>query len=204
MSTASASMVDVAFAIDGRAVPRDHGRSLAEAVLARLPWLADTVGAGVHPIRVAAGSGAQALLSGRSRLTLRVPRGRVEALRALGGAVLDVGGTRLVVQGAPQLRELLPHGTLYAHGVAAESDDELAFVAAVDAEMAALGVAGRRICGRLRHLDDGAQRRPAFGLMLDGLSPPDALRLLEHGLGAHRLWGCGLFVPHRSAAAVGG
>jgi hypothetical protein len=43
----------------------------------------------------------------------------------------------------------------------------------------------------------------AFSLMLDGLSHDDALRLLEHGIGPHRLWGCGLFVPHKSAAAVG-
>jgi len=27
--------------------------------------------------------------------------------------------------------------------------------------------------------------------------------VLEHGLGAHRRLGCGMFVPHKSAAAVG-
>jgi hypothetical protein len=39
--------------------------------------------------------------------------------------------------------------------------------------------------------------------MLDGLSRSAALRVLEAGLGRHRRLGCGLFVPHRSAAAVG-
>jgi len=39
--------------------------------------------------------------------------------------------------------------------------------------------------------------------MVDQLSAAQALRLMEHGLGAHRRLGCGLFVPHRSAAAVG-
>ena len=43
---------------------------------------------------------------------------------------------------------------------------------------------------------------PAFSLMLDRLSPADALQMLEHGVGPHRLWGCGLFIPHKSAAAV--
>jgi hypothetical protein len=42
-----------------------------------------------------------------------------------------------------------------------------------------------------------------FSLMLDALSPDHSLRMLEAGLGRHRRLGCGLFVPHRSAAAVG-
>jgi hypothetical protein len=42
-----------------------------------------------------------------------------------------------------------------------------------------------------------------FSLMLDGLSAAHALRLLETGMGPHRLLGCGVFVPHKSAAAVG-
>ena len=64
-------------------------------------------------------------------------------------------------------------------------------------------MAGRRACGRLQHLDDGAEVLPGYSLMLDGLSTEHALRMLESGLGPHRLWGCGLFVPHKSAAAVG-
>jgi hypothetical protein len=39
--------------------------------------------------------------------------------------------------------------------------------------------------------------------MLDGLTVEDSLRVLESGLGAHRRLGCGVFVAHRSAVAVG-
>jgi hypothetical protein len=39
--------------------------------------------------------------------------------------------------------------------------------------------------------------------MLDGLSREGALRMLDCGLGGHRRLGCGVFVPHKSAAAVG-
>jgi hypothetical protein len=39
--------------------------------------------------------------------------------------------------------------------------------------------------------------------MLHGLRARDSLRVLEQGLGEHRLMGCGVFVPHKSAAAVG-
>jgi hypothetical protein len=42
-----------------------------------------------------------------------------------------------------------------------------------------------------------------YSLMLDGLTPAGALRMLEAGIGRHRRWGCGVFVPHKSAVAVG-
>lgn len=203
MDEPRSTMVDVAFALVGDALPREHRRALAEALAPRLPWLADTPGAGVHRINVSAGAGRQALLSRRSRLTLRVPREQAAALDVLAGAEFDLGDQRLRLDGPPRPRELLPHGALYAHVVAARSDDELEFLAAIDAELAALGITGRRMCGRLQHLDDGAAMLPGYSLMLDGLSPAHALRLLESGLGPHRLWGCGLFVPHKSAAAVG-
>ena len=197
------AMVDVGFALHGAALPRDHRRLLADALTRMLPWLAALPGAGVHRINVSQGGGSQALLSQRSRLTLRVPRVRVAALDALAGAVLDIGGHALRLGGVAQVRELLPHRTLYAHLVAAESDDELDFMAAVNAELAAMGVPCRTICGRRQLIDGGPRPLPGFSLMLDGLAGADALRLLETGLGRHRLLGCGLFVPHRSAAAVG-
>jgi CRISPR-associated protein Cas6 len=196
-------MVDVAFALAGDTLPREHRRALAEALTARLPWLAELPRAGVHRINVSAGAGPQALLSHRSRLTLRVPREHADRLAVLAGAELDLGGRRLRLEGPPQLRELLPHGTLYAHVVAAEGGDELDFLAAVDVELGTLGVAGRCICGRQQALDGGELALSGYSLMLDGLSPDHARRLLEAGIGPHRLWGCGLFVPHKSAAAVG-
>jgi CRISPR-associated protein Cas6 len=158
-----------------------------------------------------AGDAPQALLSGRARLVLRVPRARVaETVAALAGDSLVVAGEPLPL-GQPTLRELLPHRTLYAHFVAADADgdasdaaaDERAFLARVDAELQALGVSCRAICGRRQELRVGAGRRAGFSLMLDGLSVPDALRVLDRGLGPHRALGCGLFVPHKSAAAVG-
>ena len=204
MDTASGStMVDVAFALSGQRLPREHRRALAEALTVRLPWLADEPIAGVHRINIAAGAGEMALLSRRSRLTLRVQRARAQVLAALAGARLDLGDGFLVVAGPPSLRELQPHGTLYAHAVVADDIDEVAFLATVGAELAALGVVARAICGRLQSVGDGDQVRPGYSLMLDQLTPEAALRVLERGIGPRRLWGCGLFVGHKSAAAVG-
>lgn len=199
----SATMVDLAFALEGRVLPRDHRELLAAALEAALPWLAETPGAGVHRLNLAHGAGAEALLSLRTKLVLRVPRDRAGDAAALVGTTLDLGGHALRV-GALHARELLPWGTLYAHLVATDAGavpDEAAFLRAVEAELQELGVPCRPICGRLQQLEAG--RVQGYSLMLDGLSAADSLRIQTAGLGSHRRLGCGVFVPHKSAAAVG-
>ncbi len=202
----AATMVDVAFPLEGRSLPRDHRLALADALDAAAPWLREVPGAGLHPVNLVHGGGDPALLSGRARLLLRVPRTHADALqRALAGRELDVGSHRVRL-GAPHLRDLLPHNTLYAHFVAsaaADGDDEAAFLATVDAELDALGAACRRVCGRRQLIRGSVAPLGGFSLMLHGLAVAASLRVLEAGVGAHRRLGCGLFVPHRSAAAVG-
>ncbi len=221
-------MVDVVFDVAGGCVPRDYPRALGIAVAAVLPWLATTPGAALHRLNTSAGGSDESLLlSGRTRLTLRVPRTCVDDARALSGRSLDVAG-RVLRVGPARLKELLPWGTLYAHLVAVDDQghtvqaartvdgdesgssttindrgdgDELTFLRHVEDELDRLGVPCRTICGR-EQLGDGGRPR-GHSVMLDGLSPSHALRVLEHGLGAHRLLGCGVFVPHKSAAAVG-
>lgn len=202
MSTTTTSRVDVAFPLQGHDLPRDHRLALAESVAQVLPWLADDPHAAVHPVKLVHGSGEPALLSARSRLVLRVARERADGLHALAGNTLNVAGHALTL-GEPQLRELLPHTTLYAHFVDAGDADEAAFLDAVSAELQRMDVSCHRVCGREQAWTGPQQPLHGFSLMLHGLRAAAALRVLEHGLGAHRLLGCGVFVPHKSAAAVG-
>lgn len=196
------SMVDVAFALHGRALPRDHRWTLAHSLAEALPALADDPRAAVHPVKLVHGSGEPALLSARSRLVLRVARELSDEVRAQAGRTLEVGGCELRL-GEAQVRELLPHTTLYAHFVDAGEDDEMGFLAAMSAELARLEVRCPVVCGREQHLRGPQQALHGYSLMLHGLREASALRILESGLGAHRLMGCGVFVPHKSAAAVG-
>lgn len=195
-----ASMIDLAFEVEGDALPRDHRGTLADALAHALPCLAGMPGIAVHRLNVSAGAGPRALLSRHTRLTLRVPRARATDIGALSGSKLKIGGGTLRV-GASHARELLPHGTLYAHLVAADDDDELAFLHAMATELTALEVPCRPICGRRQVVESGELQ--GFSLMLDGLAPSGSLRVLEAGLGRHRRLGCGVFVPHKSTAAVG-
>jgi CRISPR-associated protein Cas6 len=194
--------VDVAFALEGVSLPRDHAQALAEALAAHLPWLAGHPTAGVHPVKLVPGGEPVAWLSQRARLLLRVPQAREAELAALAGRTLGVGGSTLRL-GAPKSHALLPHGTLYAYFVAAADDDEVAFMRGVDADLAALGISCRTVCGKRQEKGTAPAMLVGFSLMLHGLNATDSLTLQRLGLGPHRGLGCGVFVPHKSAAAVG-
>jgi CRISPR-associated protein Cas6 len=202
VDTPVAAMVDMHFPLRGREIPRDHRLLLADALAQALPWLADDPGAAIHPIRLVPGNAARSLLSSRTRLVVRVRRERVADLAALAGQTLDLDGCTLQL-GEPHARELLPHATLYAHFVDAGVDDEAAFLESVAGQLGRLDAACHRVCGREQRLLGPGQALHGYSLMLHGLRAAASLRVQEQGLGAHRLMGCGVFVPHKSAAAVG-
>ncbi|NMM10981.1 MAG: type I-MYXAN CRISPR-associated protein Cas6/Cmx6 [Polaromonas sp.] len=200
-NSASGAVTDAVFPIDGKSLPRDHAQALQQALCAQLPWLETDALAGIHPIKLVPGSDEPALLSGRARLLLRVGARRLDALIALPGLDLSVEGHPLHL-GVPHRRELQPHATLYAYRVAAESADEMTFMAAMDHELAELAIGGERVCGKHQRMRVSGRVLDTFSLMLHALPADQSLRLQQCGLGPYRLLGCGLFVPHKSAAAV--
>jgi len=196
----AADMIDVAFGLQGDAMPHEHRFALAGALQLALPWLAADARAGVHRLKLVRSGNGEDLVSHRTRLVVRVPRERAEETAALAGTELRLGAYRLRI-GRAQRRELLPHGTLYAWLVATDSPDEAAFLARAQDELQALGLRAQPVCGRWLSAEAGRLR--GCSLMLSGLDTEQSLLLLQQGLGPHRRLGCGLFVPHRSAAAVG-
>jgi len=199
-----ASVVDLAFPLSGRTVPRDYMQALHVALQQELPWLAQEPGVGIHPLKLVQGAsaGPVSLLSQRTRLLLRLPRARVADASTLAGRTLLIGG-HPVQLGEPHARELLAHATLYAYAVAAAGEDEVAFMQGVAGELQALGVRTHTVCGKRGGRPFEGRTLTTFSLMLHALNQADSLRVQEQGLGPHRLLGCGVFVPHKSAAAVG-
>lgn len=198
----SAQMLDAVFPVEGQFLAREHALALHAALAARWPWLDQDAMTGIHAIKLVAGASALALLSRRSRLLLRVRTERMpELLNLPTDFELDVAGQVLRL-GPPHARPLQPHSTLYAYKLAANSADEVSFMQTVQQELADLGIGGERVCGKHAcTLQDGVGSH-TFSMMLHALTPAHSLRLQEHGLGPKRLLGCGLFVPHKSAAAV--
>lgn len=201
MSPAAANVADLAFALRGRAIPTDYADRLWRELLRCLPWLADEAGVGVHPLGGVSEGEGELYLSGRSRLILRLPLHRHLDARGLIGQHLDLGGG--VEVGQPTLRPLAPSAVLYSAFVHYGPADEAEFMQACDAELAALGFERPRlICGKARRGSTPAAALSGFSLMVHGLKREDSLRLQHSGLGGQRQRGCGIFVQHKSIAAV--
>jgi len=197
----SISTVDVIFPLAGGFLPRDHAQALQDALCAHWPWLATEPHAAIHAIKLVPGLDSLAMLSRRARLLVRVPDHRSPEMLATTGMDVQVGGHALRLE-APHQRELQPHATLYAYTVAAPNEDESSFLAEVTRELASLGIGGERVCGKRQKIMAQGGLIHAFSLMLHALPAEQSLRLQHHGIGAHRLLGCGIFLPHKSAAAV--
>ena len=194
-------MVDVAFSLRGGTIPADHGWQLFRLLAERLAWLAAEDYAGVHPIRGSRAVAGEIYLGARARLMLRLPRERAEPSFALSGARFDLGNE--VEVGSAHLRPLFAHGTLYSQFVTTGTPDEAGFQRDVSAELERAGIVCKIICGRIRRAQTQDAEIVGYSLMLHELSPEHSLRMQAAGLGEGRKLGCGLFIPHKSAAAVG-
>lgn len=193
--------LDFAFALAGDSIDRDYSYALYQALAIALPWLADEPLAGVHPIRGLTACADRLLLGGRTRLVLRLPEARADACAGLQGTRLELPAPLEI--GRLTRRELLPYPVLHSRLVVTGAAEESDFLEDVARATAELQIDAEAIVGRRGQTHAGAQRFTGFSLMLHGLSPEDSLRAQRHGIGRHRMLGCGLFVPHKSIAAVG-
>jgi CRISPR-associated protein Cas6 len=193
-------VVDVVFALRGRAIVLDYADRLWRELRRHLDWLAGEAALGVHPLAGVSAGDTELYLTRRARLTLRLRRDRLSAVAALTGLGMDLGGE--VAIGAASQRALTPAKVLYSSFVTVGEVDEQRFLAICRQRLAAAGIAGQLVAGRARRAvgEDGEWR--GFSLMLHGLTGENSLRLQREGLGDERVHGCGIFVPHKAVAAV--
>ncbi|NJD36606.1 MAG: type I-MYXAN CRISPR-associated protein Cas6/Cmx6 [Betaproteobacteria bacterium] len=201
---ASTRMVDVVFALEDGTLDDDLAEALSLAVRRVLSWFDDEPDAGILPISgMARGSGVR-YVGRRSRLVLRLPIQRAASADSLVGVRLDLGGVLLTV-GSSSMRPLFPaRGVVYSHLVSVGTDDEIEFLARCKAMLAGRGLQPQLISGKAHGLRTAQGPVRGFSLMLHGLPAADSLAIQEAGLGGHRALGCGVFVPHKTVAAVGG
>ena len=204
----SEEIVDAVFGIACPSLPVDHAYALSQAIQGVLPWFAEEPLAGLHLIHGAgSGSGwmrpespdALLQLSHRVKLVLRLPSRRVEDAASLLGHTLQVADWPLRVDQL-SVKPLSRITTLFSRGVILAADgDEPAFLSAAAAELGLLGIRkSKLVCGRTTRVSTPARAYEARSLMLAGLTRAQSRVVQQHGLGAERKLGFGLFIPHKS------
>ncbi|MBI3523210.1 MAG: type I-MYXAN CRISPR-associated protein Cas6/Cmx6 [Betaproteobacteria bacterium] len=201
----SGVVTDIIFSLRGSSVMPGYAAPLWQALRANLPWLAAEPTAAIHPL-ARTGRGQGALFIGRhTRLILRLPERRIADAYALCGRMLEIGAGATLEVGVASLRSLRPSPVQYSPfvtlGVAAEAD----FLVAAERQLSDLGIACHLVCGKAQTAPGGEDEEAlsGFSLMLHGLTLENSLRIQHAGLGDGRMLGCGIFVPHKTVAAVG-
>lgn len=193
---------DVQFDLKGLELPVDHGYRLFEALAGLLPWLRDTVGAGVHPIHgEPTGRNDNLIINRRVKLVLRLPLERLGDAQALVGQRIDIGAGELVI-GDLKEKTLTPFANLYSPLVDLGTADEVEFIGAAHAELEKMDIRCGLIPGKKRKMATPEGDVWGYSLMLHDVGLQQSLLVQEQGLGRHRAYGCGLFVPHKSIKEV--
>ena len=204
-------VVDLVFRIRCPALPVDHAHSLHQAVAGVLPWLDDEPLAAIHTIHGAeSGNGWMRPegehdvihLSRRARFVMRLPRERAGQARALENKTLNVAGRALHV-GTVRVRLLSRETTLFARHIVSPAAAEDAFLEQAAAMLLQRNIRPKKMMSGREHSVAGPHGKLACrSLMVDGLDFNGSIHLQQHGLGGHQKIGCGIFLPHKSIAAV--
>lgn len=204
------NVLDIVYNISCKCIPMEHAHALSEALQQALPWLAEEETAGIHQVYGAeSGNGWERpdtevlYLSRRQKLTLRLPKTRIEEAKSLTGQTLDIGGHALKV-GDFTSRKLSDLPTLFARhvlGEAGQSEEE--FMAQVVTELKAMGINVKKMmCGKEGVIQIPDTTLHTRSLMLADLELEESVKLQELGLGSGRKLGCGLFLPQKGIKAV--
>jgi len=198
-------VTDIVFSLSGTTIMPEYAAPLWRALREHLPWLADEPGAAIHPLaRLSRGQGT--LFLGRhTRLLLRLPQRRVAEALELCGHLLDIDASAKLEVGVASLRPLRPGAVQYSPLVTLDNASEADFLVEAERLLSGMAIACHLVCGKAQAVqgEESEGMLQGYSLMLHGLKPADSLRIQHAGLGAGRKLGCGIFVPHKTVAAVG-
>lgn len=209
-------VVDLAFSIQCRELPVDHLHALGSALCEAAPVLTEDPRVAIHEIHLAGSQngwerpdprlGQKLMLSRRTKLHIRVPSELHEQVeQALDGITIDVAGHPLTI-GKAKVKKLSRQGTIFARHIVlepGEEADENAFLLRLAKELQRRGIRVKKaLCGITQEIATPEGPLKTRSLLLADLSSEDSVRLQQEGLGSHRHFGCGIFVPHKGIDPV--
>ena len=189
-------MIDVAFRIECKTLPYDHACDLSNEITKNLPWLLDDQLTGIQTLHgPESGNG----------LILRISRGDIDKVRELENIEINVLGNNIKI-GKSTTKTFLIVRDLISRFVLCDKDEtEEEFLLGVKKELLNHGVSIKKaICGKAKSLTINGKSKITRSLMIADLSKENSVLLQDTGVGTGRIYGCGIFLPHKSIDAVSG
>jgi len=208
-------IVDLAFKISCKCLPLEHAKQLSLAVHQALPWFEEEDKAGLHLIHGAeSGNGwvrpedvtnEVLYLSRRTRMSLRLPKERLDDAAKLTGQTLTVDDYTIEV-GDSILKQLSTSSTIFSRYVlSSESENEDDFLKRIYEELQNMGISiSKLLCGKTHILQGHDRDIFTRSIMLAELKPEESVLVQQHGIGEGRKMGCGIFIAHKGIAPVKG
>jgi CRISPR-associated protein Cas6 len=208
----SEKVVDLSYKIDCKQIPTCHAWELSQALYEALPWVKEEPEVGIHQIHGATSGngwerppdGELIHLSKRTRMHLRVPVSRVDDAEELVDQTLKVAGHSVAV-GKMTTKHIDPFATIFSRYIVSPAemteDEFLQWV--VDGLKERDIQIKKLLCGIGHEFDANGEKIVTRSLMIADLDKLTSMALQEIGIGPHRHYGCGIFLPHKGIKAVG-
>lgn len=206
----SSQMIDIAFHIKCKTLPYDHAYGLSQAITKLLPWMDKIEHAGIQTLHGPdSGNGwvrsenEEIFLSKRTRLLLRVPRSEINKTQKIEGSTIKVSGSEIII-GKSVLKSFLVVRDLICRFVLCEGmQTEEEFLSDIKNELKNNNILIKKaICGKSKSLTINGNKKYTRSLMIADLSKENSILLQDLGVGKGRIFGCGIFLPHKSIDAV--
>ena len=203
------NIVDVSFKVDCKKIAADHSYHLFEAVLKRFPQINDINNLAIHSV-YGAESGAgwerpetEIYLSKRTRFCIRTPIEYSQDFFALDKEVLKVGEYEMNLS-KPNIKNLIITDTPLCRSVVIENcNSEEDFLKNVHASLRSMGINVKKmLCGKEHTIQIPNKTLIGKTLLITDLEKDDSIKIQQLGLGIGKLFGCGIFLPHKSIAPV--
>ena len=203
------NIVDVSFKVDCKKIAADHSYHLFEAVLKRFPQINDINNLAIHSV-YGAESGAgwerpetEIYLSKRTRFCIRTPIEYSQDFFALDKEVLKVGEYEMNLS-KPNIKNLIITDTLFCRSVVIENcNSEEDFLKNVHSSLRSMGINVKKmLCGKEHTIQIPNKTLIGKTLLITDLEKDDSIKIQQLGLGIGKLFGCGIFLPHKSIAPV--
>ena len=203
-------MVDLSFSVDCKELPYDHAYELSSEIIKLVPEIKNDNRNAIQTLHGpmsgngwVRADGENIFLSKRAKLCLRVRKDHADKIREIEGKKIKLFGNELNI-GKSKIKSFLVVRDLFCRFVSCNEDlPEENFLEEVQTELRAYKVnINKALCGQSKRISFGEKSLYTRSLMIADLTKEEAVILQEEGVGKHRLYGCGIFLPHKSIYAV--
>ena len=203
-------MAELSFSVNCRELPYDHAYELSSEILNLIPQIKNDKRNSIQTLHgPMSGNGwvrpdsENIPLSKRAKLMMRINKNQIDDIKDIEGKEIKLFGNSLKI-GISKVKNFLIVKDLFCRFVISDnkiSEDD--FLEKIQMELRNFNVNIKKaLCGKSMTINFAKKTVYTRSLMIADLSKEESLKLQEEGVGGEKLYGCGIFLPHKSIDAV--